>query len=423
MSDSKSILEEAQNLFTQREYQAARDKLLPLVDPNGKGSEQGPVANLLLSQVYEAQGDYQAAHELYRLTVKQYPGEPVTCLRWGRLLTKLHYPQEAARIFQLGLSDTRHRLELTDELAKAKMASGDFKDANQWALKALELAPGHPVGLFTLAKVSKCRGLLPRANNLMRECLSKLLESPPKASQRAAQRNAINIKLAEDLLWKTLSQLESAGVHAFAHAGTLLGLEREGHLLPYDKDMDIGLPFEEIPAALELLTRNGWMELDASYGLVNPRALFHRETGHYLDLCGFQVESGNSVTIGGFWCANIPSKWNRITEFPALQLQRVSKEVGDVWYVAEPAKWLEAMYGDWRTPDPEFDTVVTARNLRGFSPLTQYYTLMKIIKYWWDGRINKALSLCEVFLRHLPKDELLLQIRGTLRALVREQQP
>ena len=43
-----------------------------------------------------------------------------------------------------------------------------------------------------------------------------------------------------------------------------------------------------------------------------------------------------------------------------------------VWSVTDAQAWVAALYGpDWRTPDPDFDAVIAAYNLRGFALLTQ----------------------------------------------------
>jgi hypothetical protein len=149
--------------------------------------------------------------------------------------------------------------------------------------------------------------------------------------------------------------------------------------------------------------------------LINPRDFRHQESGVVVDLCGVGLEESTGKVIGGFWKAGLPWAWQRITEYPApLSLHQIHRPEGLVWALDHPESWLEALYGDWRTPDPDFDTVIGARNLRGFTLLTQCYALARINNNWQHGNIPKALSLIRHCLRHQPDNALFQQIEQHL---------
>lgn len=85
------------------------------------------------------------------------------------------------------------------------------------------------------------RGELPEALQYYRSAL----ESQCRICLRLVKVQAapmFNSTTAQVRLWQVLAQLANSNIHAFATSGTLLGLVREGHLLPFDKDLDIGLP-------------------------------------------------------------------------------------------------------------------------------------------------------------------------------------
>src|SRR5690606_34176301 len=136
----------------------------------------------------------------------------------------------------------------------------------------------------------------------------------------------------------------------------------------------------------------------------------HQRAGMALDVHGFAVEKGSGAIISGFWMKDIPPEWNRITEFPHLSLRELDSPAGRVWALADPEGWLEARYGDWRTPDQEFDSVVCARNMRGFSLLTQCYALHRIYTNWQLGNLPRALKLVRSTLAQMPGDEQLCQL-------------
>lgn len=108
---------------------------------------------------------------------------------------------------------------------------------------------------------------------------------------------------AQARLWQVLAALAGAGVHAFATSGTLLGLVREGSLLPFDKDLDIGLPFAEMDVATTFLLQNGWQLATTIQGMVNP-VMLHDGQGLALDLCGFVAEAGTGTSSRApkAWC-------------------------------------------------------------------------------------------------------------------------
>ena len=221
-----------------------------------------------------------------------------------------------------------------------------------------------------------------------------------------------------DLLWQALAQLAAGGVQAFAHAGTLLGLVREKRLLPFDKDLDLGLMTDELPLAHDVLSANGWLRPTPIFPIENMATYHHQDVGVVLDLCGFEKEPGSDDLLAGFRInKGKPLAWQRITRFAGpLQLDLAHGPAGDVWQLRDPEPWLASMYGEqWRTPDPDFDTAIGAYNLVGFSTLTRWYTYARIINPWLEGYWEKALRLTRLALeRHVPDDPLLLKVAQTL---------
>ncbi|RJG05184.1 hypothetical protein D3870_03365 [Noviherbaspirillum cavernae] len=251
----------------------------------------------------------------------------------------------------------------------------------------------------------------------MRQAVEALLRAP-----RVHQPQPVSHKLAhpriEALLWETLAQLAAGGVRAFAHAGTLLGLVREQRLLPFDKDIDLGLLLEDIPKAHDILLRHGWRRPQPLFRIDNMATYCHGETDVVLDLCGLAAESGGPNLLGGFWINHgTPPAWQRVTRFPGpLQLELHAGPAGSVWQLQNPEHWLETIYGKaWRVPDPAFDTIIGACNLTGFSSLTQWYAYSRITNAWLNGYWEKALRLTRLVLeRHTPDDALMLQAAHTL---------
>ncbi|MCK9502565.1 MAG: tetratricopeptide repeat protein [Porticoccaceae bacterium] len=290
-------------------------------------------------------------------------------------------------------------------MCRAMIGLGDLPEALAQGRQAVELDPGNYEAHYYYSSALKHAGQLPIAVIHGREATALRLAIPPGAPV-PRHKGGFDSAGNELLLWRVLTRFAAAGIHGFATAGTLLGLVRDGALLPFDKDMDVALPFREMNAAARCLEADGWKEDHRSFGLINPRSFVHQKTGFVVDLCGLIAETDTTSAAGGFWMANIPKEWNRFTEFPPVQLKKVRRREGHIWSLVHPEQWLESLYGDWRTPDPHFDTVLCAKNLRGFSLLTECFAWQRTVAMLESGQLRKAEAIARACLRHQPDESL-----------------
>nr|WP_246261602.1 adenylyltransferase/cytidyltransferase family protein [Thiomicrorhabdus cannonii] len=72
---------------------------------------------------------------------------------------------------------------------------------------------------------------------------------------------------------------------------------------------------------------------------------------------------------------------------------------------------------DWQTPQPDFDTVIAACNLREFSLLTECFAYSRILTNWQCGNISKTVSLAKFTLHYLPEDKLLSLLVNHLKGI------
>lgn len=259
---------------------------------------------------------------------------------------------------------------------------------------------------------------LPAAVALFRQGLSALLEIAPTAPASARPKTAYVPEKAMPLLWHALAALAQGQVDAFATAGTLLGLEREGRLLAHDKDIDIGVPLSQLAKADRILRASGWHRTGMGHRFVNHFAYTDPASRIELDMLGFLPAAAGKKWLSGFWLEDIPWAWQRVAAYPAPGiLVRRDSPAGPVRALPDPDAWLTSLYGDWRTPDTGFDTVISARNLVGFSLLTQCYAYSRILIRWLNAETFRALSLTrQVLQRHAPQDKLLLRVEKHLAA-------
>ncbi|WP_439687309.1 LicD [Cupriavidus oxalaticus] len=325
-----------------------------------------------------------------------------------RLRSGGHVPPGDIREWcQLGL-ELRHEAAVR-QVCEALLAAPDVHSALR------------PYWLFFLGTAMLHERRVEAGAQAEREALAALCEAPLVYNPQPARRCLADPQV-EAALWQALARLAAAGVRAFAHAGTLLGLVREGRLLPGDKDLDLGLMVHDLPVAHAVLTGEGWQPVRQLFAIDNLASYRHPRLDVVLDLCGLVAEPGGASLLGGFWTGGMPAAHQRLTRFPGpLGLVPRASPAGAIWALEDPGRWLEAFYGKaWRTPDPLFDTIIGAHNLIGFSALTQWYAYSRIANAWLNGYWEKAWRLTQLVLdRHTPDDALLRRVAQTLQAALR----
>lgn len=256
-------------------------------------------------------------------------------------------------------------------------------------------------------------------NHLM--ALAKSGKIPPQKESTKHLRieaNPFASGEAEKLLWTTCADLAQLGISAFPFAGTLLGLVRNGCLLDFDKDIDIAVRMESWDACCAALEQAGWAKVPMRIEYANYRDYVHPELGITLDVCGLR-DRGKQI-VGGFALPGYPDDYQRVSVFPKFDLTQRNTDYGSVWFPRQPEKILRAFYGDWRTPNPNWDTVVSALNLENFTLLVRCYAYHRLIQHWLLGNLAKAWCYAHQIALRDPDDVLALRSRQWMeRAIVR----
>ena len=252
--------------------------------------------------------------------------------------------------------------------------------------------------------------------------LAKTGKIPPQRKQPKTQQPDENVFAsgkAEKLLWTTCAELAAMGIAAFPFAGTLLGLVRNGCLLDFDKDLDIAVWMESWDACCSALEKAGWARSPMRIEYSNYRDYVHPELGITLDVCGLQ-DNGDHRIIGGFSLPDHAAEYQRVSVFPPFDLVQRGTECGEVWFPRQPEKILTAFYGDWRTPNPHWDTVISALNLENFTLLVRCYAYHRLVQRWLLGDLAKAWCYAHQIALKDPDDVLALRSRQWLeRAITR----
>jgi glycosyltransferase involved in cell wall biosynthesis len=138
----------------------------------------------------------------------------------------------------------------------------------------------------------------------------------------------------------------------FVVAGSLLGLVREGGVLAHDNDIDVGVLGAE---RYEVVKRA--MASDPRFVLiergVDSCCRFRHVSGGRIDFYRFDPH-------GSGWIMRGPTvAWS----FPHVEPEVAHMNGVEVAAPRDGAAILQQMYGDWRVPDPGFDSRIRALNL------------------------------------------------------------
>jgi hypothetical protein len=158
----------------------------------------------------------------------------------------------------------------------------------------------------------------------------------------------VNVADAEAVLLEAKSVLDAQGVPFFLRQGTCLGAVRDGVIMPWDDDVDIG----------SIFGMHGFTEQ-----MIEPAATALRERG-------FEVTAmpiGDDVFIGlikldtrvDWFCYRVKSDF--VTHYPGVEIPiRLFVDLAEINFLSErflipnpPEEYLSIKYGpDWTTPKP-----------------------------------------------------------------------
>ena len=151
--------------------------------------------------------------------------------------------------------------------------------------------------------------------------------------------------------------------------GTLLGACRGGDFLPHDDDFDVAYvsAAHDRAGVLAELTKLREALRAAGYSIATTRLptfiVTGQVNGHRHELAFHTIfRDGDEGRL-----SLNPAIHRGLSEDDVFPLSKVSLRGRDVWSIARPEAMLSALYGQWQTPDPNFQYRYTEPTFRAFA--------------------------------------------------------
>lgn len=279
---------------------------------------------------------------------------------WWELVSLMKSPSDYEIVRRLWLASPkscRENLSVLRAVARAACISGEHMEGRTILRKAIIIASN---------KKRKQKSYLFKGKRYVKSMLKK--------SEMTKNQNTDSFEMhAKKALHDLNVVLEDFGVKTFLISGTLLGFVRDGAIISWDKDIDVGVFSEECTENIEnlfsSLSNFNVRRLDLS----SDRVRVTHETGVGIDIFPHYMEGGRR------WHDGAATRWWN-TPFSLKKMKFLGV---DQWVPDNPELYLDENYGDWRVPEPNFDARLDAPNVeitdQDYFDSLIYFALLKTI--------------------------------------------
>ncbi|WP_153304148.1 LicD family protein [Desulfovermiculus halophilus] len=209
----------------------------------------------------------------------------------------------------------------------------------------------------------------------------RLAQVPFKPRQAKSQPKPVLTGNALDnmkkFLLRTIDIFNQVGVRYWLDDGTLLGIMREGDLIPWDNDVDLGIAGESVPLVLRsryrflpqyiLIPKTGhtpWLPTSCrKFKFGSPLRQIERYVYRYLPLLPHRPKTprpwGDLIAKYRVGDEYVWLDCGMLKKVPAKffdRLDTIQWEGRTVCIPAHVEEYLQIRYGNWREPDPSFRT-------------------------------------------------------------------
>lgn len=405
----------AQQLYAAGKYQEALAEYHRLVVSN-------PVAaNYLgLAQTYTKLNHTIHAIEALNDGIARNPQSIELQLMLAQTYLGMHNANAAKNIVEPLYPNHQDNLTLVALYMNVLIALGDYQKGLELVPFLNENASNHAGILNNIGLIYIEMGDMHNAITHFRKGFRTIIANPlskaaPKAQEFMDQGSAKAGLLA---IKKTLDEI---GVPFLLAGGTILGIYRDGDILPHDKDVDLGIPWG-VPRA-ELIHTLRHYNFVCNYteeDIVGEKgqwniSVVHVPTGTTIDFFFCKVE-GNRLIIG--LDKNGKVLQNHFTNTGRCQIEYAGETF---WTFGHLDKHFEEFYGkDWRVPQANYNTLIMSGSV--YDPdgvgiaLCYNHCLGALCEAYYKKGHGYAMQLLSVH-----DDPLLLKLKNYLEKNIKEE--
>jgi hypothetical protein len=149
----------------------------------------------------------------------------------------------------------------------------------------------------------------------------------------------------------------------------------------------------------------------------------HPATRLTLDLLGLHRDPDGKTMCGGFELAGRPPQYQSLRRFPLVALKPRASPAGQVWSIKDVDAALTALYGDWRTPNPWWDGMVSCKGQAELTLLSRCYAYERLLERWFAGQIDRTWAYaCQIVLKDAT-DLAAVRVKNCLSSLLAPDNP
>lgn len=280
---------------------------------------------------------------------------------WWELVALMEAPEDYQHIRELWLHSPEQchdEPRIMRAVARAAAVAGQHSES-QALLRKL---------IVTSSQSAGASGSLRSPRHALASFLSRRVAKKIHGSDQAFAKQA-----AESLrdLDEAFSQID---LDVFLISGTLLGLVREGAIIGWDKDIDVGFFSEKNSTDLNSFFRQHRKFRVGRVDLHSKRIRVIHRNGTWIDVFPHYMENGRR------WHDGTATRWwNTPFGLKKVDFLGVKQHIPD-----DPELYLQENYGNWQVPVSNFDARIDAPNAEVSDPehfaSLLYFSLEKSIR-------------------------------------------